>query len=684
MTPQALTGYKDLIGLVLLLVLCGCSTPAEWSRVYEGYLPGTEPENVSVTVVRDARTGAPLPGVKVRQFLEDIAPRTCSAPFVTEAETDDFGIVSIAWKDEPRNSHWIFEKPGFAVENDYGAMADPRIDLHPGRTMHGRLLDPFGKAYAGVEVEFFLGCGHGPALRRTTTDTEGRFLFRDIDPVGGMLWFPADRLEADYTDVLLGTPDHPFPVTPDPGRVVRGTVVNENGEAVAGAVVRGRNEFRGPTAMTAQDGAFRLTGLGPRTHFTVHGSGKDYAWIDGTSIDTGRPLRIVVRPTEENDGREDWKAEEVEVRFKVVDAVSGAPVPDVSVYLHRPGDGRVFWADPSENGCIQAPPGAYFLRAGDATESHVAPPRPFTVRKGDESEHRILARRRPKLELALKNLPDKEVLLDLVLRQDVVPIHPGKTGPHHLPAEGAAALRVRAEKLVRLYPVGPLREGKRRAEVAWPDRKRIRVDIEGKQELYLCGAWSTQTGDSVLKTHAAGRATLVVRHKTLGTQEIQVDIPETPGVEIRVERAALRAPGTVEICHADGTPLVDHPVEIDGEPLCLDRKGRVVSWLVRPGARVKVKFRGRVPLRKTLQGKGPFRIAWGRARLEIHLAEHLDFTVYLDGELYEGKSGRLDLAGLDTGKHTVIVAARSRRGRAMGIVLTEGEARRIDLQLERK
>lgn len=241
-----------------------------------------------------------------------------------------------------------------------------------------------------------------------------------------------------------------------------------------------------------------------------------------------------------------------------------------------------------------------------------------------------------------------------------------------------------AEGLVRFYPVGPLHEGKRRAEIAWPDRKRIRADFEGKCELTLREAWSKQTGSSVLETHAAGRATLVVHHETLGTQEIEVDIPETPGAEIRVERAALRAPETLEVCHSDGTPLVNLPVEVDAERLCLDGEGRVVSWLVRPGARVEVKFKGRVPVRKTLRGKGPYRIVWGGASLEIHLAEHLDFVVYLDGEIIEGKDGRLGLTGLDAGEHTVIVAARSRRGRAFGIVLAEGEARRMDLELERK
>jgi len=60
----------------------GCSTPGEWSRPYDGDLPGTAPDTVSVTIVRDAKTGAPLAGVQVRQYLETIDPRSPRAPSV--------------------------------------------------------------------------------------------------------------------------------------------------------------------------------------------------------------------------------------------------------------------------------------------------------------------------------------------------------------------------------------------------------------------------------------------------------------------------------------------------------------------------------------------------------------------------------------------------------------------------
>jgi len=672
-----------LVAALGLVAIAGCTTPHEWSRPYDGYLPGTAPENVSVTVVRDARTGAPLAGVAVRQFLETIDPRTPRAPLLAEATTDAFGLVSVAWSGEMHDSHWVFERPGYAVTEAYGYRADPKVELAPGQELHGVLLDPFGKPYGGVEVELFLGCGHSPAVRRAVTDEGGRFCLRDIAPDMGTLWYPADGIAADYVNDTLGTPDHPLVIETDPGRVVTGRVVDPNGKPVPDVVVRSRQEFRGPVTRTSADGRFRLTGFTPSGDLYVHGPDGGYAWVDGNAIDFDRALTVVLRADTENDGRPDWKVESVPLRFEVVDASSGAPVPGASVFLHRPEDGRIFWANLAIEETVGAPPGKYELRVGNAFSSHVAGPQPFTVRAGDTAVHRIEARVQPTLALELNKFPKEDAHLELVLAKAVFLIPRGeKSALVHLPPEADAVVRATAEGLIRYYPVGKVESGRRRATIDWPAMRRIRVEFGGFDRLSLLEEWGVQIGERTLETHAGGRLTLVADDEALGRREFPIDIPDRAGAEVRVPRKARRIPGVLTVRLPDDTPAAECSVRVDGERfLALDEQGTLTSWLVRPGAAVVVEKAGHVELRRTLEGSGPHRLDWGRASLEVRVPDTPEFAVYVDGDLFAAEKGRVRVAGLDAGPHVVIVAAHGKRGRAMQIALQEGETRALEVPL---
>jgi hypothetical protein len=671
-----------LVATLGLVAIAGCTTPREWSRPYDGHLPGTGPENVSVTVVRDARTGAPLAGVTVRQYLETIDPRTLRAPLLAEAVTDAFGLVSVTWSGEMDDCHWVFEKPGHAVTETYGYRADPKVELAPGQELHGVLLDPFDKPYGGVEVELFLGCGHSPAVRRAVTDEDGRFCLRDIAPDRGTLWYPADGIAAGYVNDTLGTRDHPLVIETDPGRVVTGRVVDANGQPVPDVVVRSHQEFRGPATRTSDDGRFRLTGFTPSGDLYVHGPDGGYAWVDGNAIDFDRTLTVVLRADHDNDGRPDWKAESVPLRFEVVDASSGTPVPGASVFLHRPEDGRIFWANLALE-TVDAPPGKYELRVGNAFSSHVAGPQPFTVRVGDTAVHRIEARVQPTLALEWNKFPEEDAHLEVVLADDLLLVPQGeKATPVHLPPEAEAVVRATAEGLVRYYPVGKVENGRRRATIDWPAMKRIRVVFDGFDRLSLLEEWSVRIDERTIETHAGGRVTLLVDDEALGRREFPIDIPDRPGAEVRVPRNAGRTPGVLTVLLPDETPAAECSVRVDGERfLALDEQGTLTSWLVRPGAAVVVEKAGHVELRRTLEGTGPHRLAWGRASLEVRVPDTPEFVVYVDGELFGAENGQVRVAGLDAGPHIVIVAAHGQRGRAMQIVLEEGEARALEVPL---
>jgi hypothetical protein len=671
-----------VIGMLGLVAASGCSTAREWSRPYGGDLPGTEPDTVSITIVRDAVTGAPLAGVRLRQYLETIDPRTPRAPLLAEATTDEFGIASVYWAQEIQDCHWVFEKPGYAVTETYGGVADRTVDLPPGRELHGVLHDPFGRPYGGVAIELFLGCGHSPAVRRAVTDKRGQFCLRDVEPDMGTLWYPADGIAADYLNGPRGTRERPLVITPDPGRIVTGRVVDEDGRPVPGAVIRSRQEFRGPVARSSEDGRFRLTGFEPSGDLNVHGPAGGYAWVDGESIDFARSLTVVLRADGDNDGRRDWKAKPVRLRFEIVDADSGAPVTGARVSLHRAEDGRVFWANLAVEDTVDAPPGEYELTVGNAFSSHAATQRFFTVEAGDRAVHRIKARARPTLALELTNFPEDHALLELVLAEDSVLIPQGdKAGPIFVPAEARAVVRASAEGLVRHYPVGPVENGRRRVTIEWPRKKRVKVDFDAEGKLSLREAWSVQTDQRTLETHAGGRATLVVRDEELGRREIPIVIPYRGGDEVEVHRKGKDIPGLLTVSLSDGAPAAGCRVRVDGERFTLDEQGTLTSWRVRPGAVVVVRKAGHVELRRTLESAGPHRIAWGGASLEVNVPKIPEFVVYVDGQLFTGKQGRLLVPGLDLGQHLVIVAAHGNSSQAMQIVLEEAETRALEVLL---
>jgi hypothetical protein len=672
-----------VVSAVLLLSgLADQPSAQEWDRPFTGFLPGTEPDNVSVFLVRDARSCAPIPGVKVRQFLEDIAPRTTAAPLLAEAVTDEFGLVSIPWKNQPRDCHWIFEKPGYAVEEEYGSIEGDRIALERARETHGQILDPFGRPRAHVAIELFLGCGHSPAVRHATTDAHGRFVLRDV-PRHGQLWFPFAGNKADYFDLEFGLTSRPPVYATDPGVVLRGIVTDEEGSAVADAVVRSPQEFRGPTAITAKDGSFVLTGLAPGEPVVVHGPNGRIASLGRETFDVERTVRITLRKIDECDGRPDEPAKDVPVRFQVVDESSGTAVPDVPVFLVREDDGHVFAVDVDAQGTgeVKAPAGKFLLRAGGDFSSHVAPPRAVEIRPNGPSSIRIQARPQAQLQLRLENFPDRFRALDVILPRAMHAVKLRDSKPVFLPADGPAVVRANAEGLVRFVPVGPVREGRRHATLTWPRKKRIQVDFDRACSLSLRDTWFQRTADGGLATHASGDVVLVVEHEKLGAQEVVVRLPEQPGATIRVAATALRPAEELLVSRPDGSRLTTGAVTADGHAISMGEDGRAISWHLTPGAHVMVRAPGLVPLRRTLVGHGPHHLSWGRSTLAIRLKKPMDFIAYLDGILFEGKEGRLQLRGIDAGPHTVIVSARSHQGRAMRLILEPGQARSVDVAL---
>jgi hypothetical protein len=129
-----------------------------------------------------------------------------------------------------------------------------------------------------------------------------------------------------------------------------------------------------------------------------------------------------------------------------------------------------------------------------------------------------------------------------------------------------------------------------------------------------------------------------------------------------------------------GWPVGPAPLEVYGR-LGWEEVSRT-GWQLRPGALVRIGRDGCLPMRRTLAGRGPYALRWGRGGLELQV-EPADFICLIDGELLMGEAGQLAIGGLDPGRHTIVVTAKGHTGRSMRVVLKEDEVRTLGVSLAR-
>jgi len=297
--------------VIVVALVSGCGG-GRWVRDYAGYLPGAHGDDIGATLVVSARTGKPLAGAKVLLYREEIRQDEVPAPFVAEFETDAFGVFWTRLDPKSDAYHWVYDASGYAAVDSY-AEAPEHVELRPGEVVRGRLLDSMGRPCPHVLVEHFVGCVHSPAVRSATTNGDGWYVLRDVDPGHGSLWAPAAGTAADYVPARLA-PVPGFvnePMRQEPGVVVAGRVLDDRGRPVSGALVYSTRLERGPKVRTASDGSFRLVGIAPDAEIRCAKPGVE---LESTrtepppqeAIDAGPKARIRIRPPGDAGEYEFW------------------------------------------------------------------------------------------------------------------------------------------------------------------------------------------------------------------------------------------------------------------------------------------------------------------------------------------------------------------------------------------
>lgn len=149
-------------------------------------------------------------------------------------------------------------------------LSDLSFVLEPGATLEGRVLSADGQPVAGAEVGSVeeggeRGMGRGFA-ERSPTDGDGRYRLESLIPGTLSVEATSDSYPRTVKNIELKPGLNRLDLTLTGGLDVSGRVLDQNGAAILGAIVRldarGRF-FGGPQAQSGQDGSFRLTGIAP-------------------------------------------------------------------------------------------------------------------------------------------------------------------------------------------------------------------------------------------------------------------------------------------------------------------------------------------------------------------------------------------------------------------------------------
>lgn len=670
------------------------------------------PDVVSTTVV-DARTGRPIVGASVRGYAEEVSGLAAAVnALVCDLKTNELGLASARLDTKELGcSHWVISAKGYRPYADYHGYWPPmRVTLEPGTPMAVRIEDVMGRPVANAEVEAFTGCPHAPPAVRGRTDVDGVFRVKDGSPDGYELWVQArDFACSPPGDLLPVFGDSPSVQVLEPGIEVRGRVSASDGRPIHGAVVRGTDYPRGPSALTDAEGRFQLQGLGPHEgikvlHPTLSGDAERSKMHVVDSVVADVPLDLVwtLGGFDEPDARGTL---EVHARDG-----SGAPVTDLRLLVIGPdGRARNLELDAEGDASLPLAIGEYRIRGDSPFDAFDVAEAKAQIVEDKEATVSLILSPRPRLRI------DGDIPADFgagltaagrVYGDSLVATKRGPAAPVWLPAGGPAALMLSTDQGTwrQSVLVGPPVDGARTAVVKLPPAHRIRVaagdEMEGDSFFVspaehpdIIRAYEIVHG--VISIRRGGRYLLHLNLENGSpTRFLTLDLPplSAGAVERTIDVTKDGAPDETRgrarlvVTMADGSPVPE--MDVSGERFTTNGAESPVE--VNAPETVLLSPRGFQPLSVWVDKAGERKVLFPMGGVDLSTVDASGAAVraslLIDGIEHDAVEGALKLRGLTAGAHAVIVQRNTWPPRVSGAVLwrftlAEGEVRSKTLTL---
>jgi hypothetical protein len=233
------------------------------------------------------------------------------SPSLLAVEVHDGDCTRRYAVDLPENGVWRFAAPcgrlaatfhphGFVpvravLDVGEGTTTEVAIELRPGTTLRGRVVDPAGRPVPGASVKR----RHDHEPLSTVTDGEGRFTLRHGAPGPLVLHLEAEGFAPHATSPLPAAPTDEVRLTFPRGGVLEGTLLDSRGLAVGGAEVQleardGEAAGQAPEPVrTDWEGRFSIRAAAG--HYRLRAPGRALAEPDGLELLEGETTRAGFR-----------------------------------------------------------------------------------------------------------------------------------------------------------------------------------------------------------------------------------------------------------------------------------------------------------------------------------------------------------------------------------------------------
>ncbi len=295
------------------LILCA-AVAASCLPAVRGQEPAENLKNFELRVVGPG--GKPIPGAEVELRADSAlkAEHISRGKFVgqgvygTLAATDALGVLVVKIPTPPRNFEVLITIPGYGPywagwsSQDAPAAIPARFtaELDDAWSVGGIVVDDGGKPVAGAKIRPFIEFKKRPganeqlsAGEEKTTDAGGRWRFDSVPDalsevtvqINHPAFMPVQKplTRGEFAIKEAGAPV--AKIVLERGLTVTGTVTDDSGKPIAGALVRTGVHNNVREARTGSDGVYRLTNCPSRPTRIV-------AWAPGRATDMKEPLIV--------------------------------------------------------------------------------------------------------------------------------------------------------------------------------------------------------------------------------------------------------------------------------------------------------------------------------------------------------------------------------------------------------